>query len=164
MSAFDEAVEVVAARLYESYCEIPAPGSFDEENDGARSRWLDAARPYVEDAKPLLVAEAESERGREARGFSCTNCHRAVPFESRLPGLQCALCPHCRHPLQSAERRQRERAEQAEKQLAELREALEEIKSYGNLTYLGQFEVNAREMIVTARKALATLNKGEGNG
>lgn len=109
------------------------------ETEAERWRWegcelvpvpMDAA-----DAEPgqELVRFEDYERVREERDaaaweakyFICTNCKWAIPFERRLPGVRCGLCPYCRHPLRSAEGRQSDRADRAEALLTQLLEAVE---------------------------------------
>jgi len=54
----EEAVEAVASRLYERYCEIPAPprGRWEDESAGGRERWLGQARDDLAAALPSLLA------------------------------------------------------------------------------------------------------------
>lgn len=141
------------------------------ETEAERWRWegcelvpvpMDAA-----DAEPgqELVRFEDYERVREERDaaaweakyFICTNCKWAIPFERRLPGVRCGLCPYCRHPLRSAEGRQSDRADRAEALLTQLLEAIgtaEKQEEWGD-----DFEASVLAARDKARKAQSTQSE-----
>lgn len=67
------------------------------------------------------VKQVEAEARWNAAEFVCESCRRAVSYESRLPGLRCALCPHCGDGTLSS----------ASARAARYREALERIVATG---------------------------------